>query len=135
MASILEANGPVLNGSPLQFIAPFPTCGLHLSPVSCTEVSEILGSMKYSAPGYDNLSAELLKVGSDIIVKPLTHIFNLSFSSGIVSQDLKMASISKILKKLVYYRLLNYLHKNLILYKHQYGFGKSCSTYYYCSVW
>ena len=143
---------PVVNESPLQFITPPPTGGLHLSPVTCNEVSEILSSLKNSAPGYDNLSAELLKVVSVAIVKPLTHIFNLSFSSGIVPQELKMAkiipiykaedpaiftnyrpisilpSISKILEKLAYDRLLGYLDKNEILYKHQYGFRKSRST-------
>lgn len=82
----------MVNGSPLQFRVPPPTGGFKLSPVSCTEVSEVLSSLKNSAPGYDNLSAELLKLVSDVIVKQLTHIFNLSFSSGIVPQELKMAS-------------------------------------------
>lgn len=132
----MAAKIPVVNRSPLQFRVPPPTGGFKLSPISCTEVSEILDSLKNSAPGYDNLSAELLKVVSDVTVKQLTHIFNLSFC-GIVLQELKMASgniyyrpisiltsISKILEKLVYNRLLNYLDKNEILYKHQYGLRK-----------
>lgn len=69
----------VVNRSPLQFIALHPTGGFQLSPVSCTEVSEILGSLKTSAPAYDNLIAELLKVVSDVIVKPLIHTVHLTF--------------------------------------------------------
>ena len=129
-----------------------PTGGFHFSPVTSIEVCKVLGSLKNSAPGYDNLNAELLKEVSDAIAEPLTHIFNLSFNKGIVPQVLKIAkiipvykaedpaiftnyrpicilpTISKILEKLAYNRLIKYLDENEILCKHQYGFRKSHST-------
>ena len=130
-----------------------PTARFHCSPISSNEACQILGSLKNSAPGFDNVNAELLQVISNVIAEPLTHIFNLSFSNGIVPQELKTAkiipiykgenptiftnyrpiyllpTISKILEKLSYNRLLRYLDENDILFQHQYGFRESRSTY------
>ena len=136
-----------------QFMKSPPTAGFHFSPITSNEVCQTLGSLKNSAPGFDNVNAELLQVISDVIAEPLTHIFNLSFSNRIVPQELKTAkiipiykgedptiftnyrpvsllpTISKILEKLSYNRLLRYLDKNDILFQHQYGFRTSGSTY------
>ena len=83
---------------------------------------------------------------------PLAHIFNLSLSSGVVPDNMKIAKIvpifksgnkktlnnyrpisilpafSKILEKLVCNRLVHFLETHNILYKHQYGFRKGHST-------
>lgn len=72
----LASKIPVVNESPLQYITSPPTGGFHLSPVTVSELGKILGSLKNSAPGYDNVDAELLKVVSNAVARPLTHIFN-----------------------------------------------------------
>ena len=83
---------------------------------------------------------------------PLFHIFNQSFVTGKVPSKLKIAKmvpifkagskkifdnyrpisilppISKILEKIVYKRLVNFLDRNDILYEHQYGFRSNQST-------
>ena len=95
----------------------------------------------------------MIKKVAPAIILPLTFIFSLSFESGIIPQDLKLAKViplykaddpsvfsnyrpisilpcfSKILEKLVYARILKHLDANNILYEHQYGFRKSRSTY------
>ena len=46
------------------------------------------------ATGLDALPARFVKDGSSIIARPLTHIINLSLSTGIIPQDLKAARVT-----------------------------------------
>jgi hypothetical protein len=102
--------------------------------------------------GYDGINANITKITAKEISKPLTHIFNLSFSSGIIPDNLKVALVtpifkgneenrfenyrpisvltcfSKLLEKLMVKRLINFIDKNKILSKHQYGFRRNRST-------
>ena len=113
---------------------------------------EIINQLKLSAAGHDDISSSLIKCVSSSILGPLTHIFNLSFQTGCVPKDLKIAKVipfyksgdqklfnnyrpisilpcfSKILEKLVYKRMLFHLKKHSIFYKHQYGFQEHHST-------
>ena len=90
----------------------------------------------------------ILKEISDSIVLPLTYLFNLSFNTGNVPDLLKIAKVvpiykkgkkhfpgnyrpisllsifDKILEKLMYRCLSNFLEKNKCLYKYQFGFRK-----------
>ena len=83
----------------------------------------------------------------------LTHICNLSFKRGIFPAQLKIANVvpiyktgnehvfsnyrpvsvlpifSKLLEKLKYNRLMDFITRNKLLYKHQFGFQKGKSTY------
>ena len=65
---------------------------------------------------------------------PVTHVRNQSFSAGIVPAQMKIAKIIPILKsgshniKFVCNRLVKFLDKHDILYKHQYGFRRKHST-------
>ena len=105
-----------------------------------------------TSQGHDNISTKLLKETIDLILIPLTHIINQSFTSGIVPGNMKIAKIipifksgnqeimnnyrpisllpafSKLLEKLVCKRLTSFLESYKILYKHQYGFRKKHST-------
>ena len=102
--------------------------------------------------GYDGINANIIKVVAKEISEPLTHIFNLSFSSGIIPDNVKIALVtpifkdneenrfenyrpisvltcfSKLLEKLMVKRLINFIDKNKILSKHQYGFRRNRST-------
>ena len=104
------------------------------------------------SPGYDEINNKILKLSAKEISKPLTHMFNLSFENGIFPNSLKLAIVmpifksddnkkfknyrpisvlscfSKVLERLMYNRLINYIDKNGILSKHQYGFRKNRST-------
>ena len=113
---------------------------------------EIIGKLKLSAPGHDDIGASLIKHVSSSILEPLTYIFNLSLQKGCVPKDLKIAKVipfyktgdqksfnnyrpisvlpcfSKILEKIVYKRMLLHLNKQHIFYRHQYGFRENHST-------
>ena len=104
--------------------------------------------LRKTSQGHDNISTKLLKETIDLILIPLTHIINQSFTSGIVPGNMKIAKIipifksgnqeimnnyrpisllpafSKLLEKLVCKRLTSFLESYKILYKHQYGFRK-----------
>ncbi len=98
--------------------------------------------------GYDGVNSKIIKLLAKQISRPLTHIFNLSFTTGIIPEDLKIALITpifkgnnenrfenyrpisilscfaKLLERLMGERLTRFINKNNILSKHQYGFRK-----------
>jgi hypothetical protein len=117
------------------------------------EVAKILRNLKpkYSS-GYDNISAVLLKLSGNALIKPLTLIINQSLHNGIFPQKLKIAkvipiykkddphlpnnyrpisllpAISKVFEKVAHKQLQNYFSNNDLFYNHQYGFREGYST-------
>jgi hypothetical protein len=127
---------------------------MFLDPIMEIEVeNEIEDLNSNESPGYnDGFNAKIIKQVSKVISKPLTHIFNLTFTTGIIPEQIKTSLVTpmfksneenkfenyrpisvltcfaKILEKLVYKQLINYVEKNKILSEHQYGFRKNRST-------
>ena len=124
-----------------------------LHPTNLHEIIDIVRSLKRSkSSGFDEISVNLLKKIIHPIAIPLTHIFNLSLSTGRCPNSLKLAkvipvykkdesslitnyrpisllpSLSKILEKLVYKRLFKFLTDNDLLIPNQFGFRKGHST-------
>ena len=105
-----------------------------------------------NAQGYDRISTSLLKQIIHVIADPLAHIFNQSLQQGVFPDLFKIAkvnpifkkgdsheisnyrpisllpSISKVLEKIVYNRLFDFLNTHNILNSNQYGFRKNHST-------
>ena len=126
---------------------------LFLLPATDKEVTNIIKQLKDGASGRDGITSLSLKLVSDDIAKPLTRIVNLSFSQGVFPNELKIALVSplykakdpmffsnyrpisllstfsKILERLMYNRLLDFLDKYKILNKYQFGFRRKHSTY------
>ena len=123
--------------------------------ISQQEVVNLCSSLRSdTATGFDNVPMSLIKETITLISSPLSHIFNLSITSGMVPMELKIArvvplfkagdksifsnyrpisvlpSFSKILEKLVYNGLIDYLSKYKILFDNQFGFRKHRSTEY-----
>jgi len=122
---------------------------MFCDPVTPDGILRIIHNFPYNkAPGSDNISSKILKEISDSIVLPLTYLFNHSFNTGNVPDLLKIAKVvlmykkgekhflgnyrpisllsifDKILEKLMYRRLSNFLEKNKSLYEYQFGFRK-----------
>jgi len=122
-----------------------PTCKL--------EVTNIINKIKSSyTAGVDGICSKILKAIVNEIAEPLAHIINLSLQYGIVPKQAKVAKIipvyksgdkndilnyrpisilptlSKVLERVVYTRLVDYLNKQNILESSQYGFRKNKST-------
>jgi hypothetical protein len=126
---------------------------LFVEPVTEIEVKiEIDKLNQNKSAGYDELSAKVIKLIGNEICRSLAHIFNLTFTTGIIPDSLKIALVtpvykanedfrfqnyrsisvlscfSKLLEKVMYQRLIKFIDANEILSKHQYGFRKNRST-------
>ena len=124
-----------------------------INPVSEDEVVNIIKSCKPKhSKDCDDINMYVLSKVTDQIVKPLVHIFNLSFSSGIFPSEMKTAKVipvfksgnrsdfsnyrpisllsqfSKILDKLFNLRLEQFLISNETLSNCQYGIRSCMST-------
>ena len=120
---------------------------MFLSPVTKKELNTIISSFGYKASGWDDIAPRSIKFVKEMIQKPLMHICNLSFYTGIVHEQIKIARVlliyehgdpsqlnnyrpvsvlnvfSKVYERSFYNRLLKYLNKHKILY--ELGFGKN----------
>ena len=122
----------------------------NVTTVEIIEISKTFQSNK--AAGYDKTPMSIIKQSINIIAEPFTHIINLSITSGIVPDEMRIAcviplfkagdcaifsnyrpisiltSFSKFLERIIYNRLLSYLDRFKILCDNQYGFRKNHST-------
>ena len=122
-------------------------------PVSKEKVRRHLAQLKSTkSPGHDNLPPRLLKDCANVIAKPLTHIINLSLNTSLVPNKLKIAKViplhksgnkklpenyrpisvlpalSKILERVAYEQIADYLENNKMLTSCQFGFRKRYNT-------
>ena len=124
---------------------------MFINPVNEAEVIRIIKLCKpKDSMDYDDISMWVLSKIAPQVVKPLVHIFNLSFTTGIFPCEMKIAKViplfkngnksdfsnyrpisllsqfSKILEKLFNERLQQFLNTNNILSNSQYGFRHTC---------
>jgi hypothetical protein len=62
---------------------------IMIMPTCDSEIMNIIKTLKNSSPGWDDINVNVIKHSSLYIVKPLTHLLNLSLSTGIVPKELK----------------------------------------------
>ena len=120
-------------------------------PVNQSEIIDIIKNLKHSRPGWDAISANVVKVTYPCFIEPLAHIMNLSITQGVFPKELKLAKViplykasdpmvfsnyrpvsvlplfSKILEHLMYTRLLSFINKHKLLYSYQFGFRRGHS--------
>ena len=139
----------VSNRAPESYIS---LCNKNFEPVSEDEIVKIVLQMKNSSPGLDGITAKILKQSCHQILKPLSHVLNLSLLNGCFPEELKVAQVVPIFKTgdptkfinyrpvsllsvfskfyvhVVHTRLLSFIKQHDILYKYQFGFREKCST-------
>ena len=122
--------------------------------ISNEEVLDLIQSLPNKGTGPASIPLKMLKVVTDIIVIPLCHIINVSFSTGVFPDILKVAKVlplhkggstqdlnnfrpisllsifDKIIEKLMHKRLYEFLEHHNILFENQFGFRKNNSTVY-----
>ena len=126
---------------------------LYFCPTTEREIINIISKLPNKvSSGYDKINNNLLKEIKQEIVNPLTDLFNKSMSQGEFPKAIKLSevvllhkgksrempenyrpislliTISKVLEKLVYKRVYNYLYVNGSIYSSQYGFRSNHST-------
>ena len=67
-------------------------------PVSQSEVRDIINNLKNSIPGWDSISANVVKATYPHFIEPFTHIMNLSITQGIFLNQLKLAKVIPLFK-------------------------------------
>ena len=120
---------------------------------STREICSIIKSIKSkNTYGYDEISTKILKISSNYITSPLTHICNKIILSGSFPDRLQfsivkpvhkkgdrtnyynyrptslLTSFSKVFEKAIYTSVIEYLLNYKILSESQYGFQKGLST-------
>ena len=144
---------PCVNKSPLSYLGNRLTESIYLALVNENEIGQLIKSLKDTTAGFDDLNSMCLKISSRFLLKPLTHICNLSISQGIFPEQLKIANViplyksddsmsfnnyrpvsvlcvlSKIFEKIMYNRVAAFLEIFKILHDNQYGFRKKSSTH------
>ena len=131
---------------------PINCTSMFFEPASVNEVSRLISNVKpKNSSGYDDISNKLLKTLHSVIIEPFTEIINRSLQEGSFPDDMKQAdtiplykakerffttnywpislllTLSKILEKIVYKRMLRFLDCNNIIYNSQYGFREKHS--------
>ena len=67
---------------------------MFAEPVTEHEIlTEIDNLSTNKSAGHDNISAKMIKTIKQEICKPLAHIFNLTFDTGLIPESLKIAIV------------------------------------------
>ena len=131
-----------------------PVDSFFFAPTYPEEIIKLCLSLKSCASsGHDEIKPDVIKVVRTLIAKPLSHVFNLSLSSGVVPSQFKIARVvpiykngdrqsctnyrpisvlpvfSKLLERLVHKRLYDFILKFDLLHNAQFGFRSNRSSF------
>ena len=91
---------PSNSTSPIDFMPPKVADNFEFTPITSKEIEKVIDNLNgKKATGPYSIPISLLKLTKHLISKPLEVIFNTSLTSGIVPDNLKLASISPVFKK------------------------------------
>ena len=90
----LASKIPVSEKSLNSFLSPKLVNSLFLETANEQEIVEICNNCRSgTAVGNDNISMNLIKETINLVISPLASIINLSITSGIVPEQLKIARV------------------------------------------
>ena len=149
----LASKIPLSDVDPINYIKDNYPNSFFLTPITRDELMKYVNKLPTNkSPGHDDFSGFIIKQIAPYIADPLQKIFNLSFTNGVVPDELKIARVvpifkngdphsisnyrpisilpcfSKILERLVADRLNSFLKAFDILNEAQYGFRANYST-------
>ena len=137
--------------SPMSYVK-YVTNSIAILDVTCTEVRQVISSLKKSSAGWDEIPISIAKKCIANLIEPLTYLINFSFCEGIFPKELKIARVvpifkagdptlitnyrpisvlsffSKVFEKIMYNHVSQFMKKNDTIYEHQYGFRQKHST-------
>ena len=139
------------NENPTQYISSPLINSFVMENVTEAQVSNLFKNLDINKASI-GIPNKLIKIAAEPLSAPFTQIYNQSIETGVVPNILKisqvtpvykngdatdpanyrpistLSSFSKVLEKLIYNQLYNFLEKYSILYKYQFGFRKGYST-------
>ena len=116
------------------------------------DVTKIICFLKEACPGWGGMHSKAIKPTFAIYLSPLVHILNLSLNQGVFPSELKIARvipiykggdnmqinnyrpvsvlafISKIIERIMYNRIIEFVNKHNLPYKYQFGFREKHGT-------
>ena len=143
---------PYSDVSPNSYLKGNYEHSFYASPVTLDELRTLFHELKDSASGWDGFDSKVIKAVACEIYVPFCHVCNLSIENGVFPKQLKIAKViplfkagddmifnnyrpvsilpifSKILERIMYNRLLDYMDKLNILNNNQFGFRKHHSA-------
>ena len=153
IAENIDKNIIHTNANYKDYLENSATNSFFLKPTSEEEANSIIKQMKTNkAIDPNSIPTKILKMNQHIIAEPLVYLINLSFSTGVFPDLLKIANIilvlkqgdrqdynncrpiylisnlSKLIEKLAHKRLNNFLEKYSLLFEKQYGLRVKMST-------
>ena len=138
--------------SPLQYLKNRNPNSFVFFPTNSAEVEDIIEDLKDNGSGLNKISNSVLEYSKDTIAPILSNIINKCIDQGYFPTELKagcitpihktgpktsiknyrpvcsLSSLSKIIEKVVYNRMINFIDKNDILSSKQYRFRKNMDT-------
>jgi hypothetical protein len=151
IGSTLDKKSPKSNHDPVSYITGDHLNTIFLEPCTTEEVCKIITNLKSCANGWDEIPAAIIQENKEPISICLHHIINLSLTQGVFPAELKIAilipiyksgekmesgnyrpisllpTFSNIFERIFYYRLSDFLKKQKILFKYQFGFQENHS--------
>jgi len=125
---------------------------MGLEETNSDEIINAIQSLKNVSPGIDNIKPQVIKFLKNEIAEPLCYLINNMFQSGIYPDIFKTAivipinktgkkndiqdyrpvsilsSFNKVVEKILYKRIMNFVQKNELLYIKQFGFREKSNT-------
>ena len=154
IATELESKLPTPSCDPLSYLDNQPVdFEFQFHPITPRFIEDVVANLKNAGGANDGITIKLLKLLSPVVAPAISHLCNLSLSQGIFPSAFKNATIvpifkcgnpfsftnyrpisllpilSKVLEKVVYFQLVQFLESNDIFYNHQFGFRQGHSTY------
>ena len=157
IGSYLASAIPSVVNSAYEWMSPPPRDSFFLqSPITPEEIETEISNLKIGKTvGPSSIPVSVLNIFKRALSEPLQIIFNASFLTGIVPERFKLARVipvykgsqvslnnyrptcisplsifNKLLEKLVFNRLSNYLEKSQLIYIKQFGFRSHHSTFH-----
>ena len=149
----LAKNIPVCSKEAINFIPKNMEKSLFFVPTTKREISDIIVNLKQTdSVGHDSIPLKLVRHCKSELAEILSDINNHAIAEGVFPDSLKIAKVipifkagdlksvtnyrpisilpifSKIFEKVIYKRLDDFLTKNEILHKNQFGFRAKLST-------
>ena len=154
MNAPLASSVPSVDKSPLSLMPFNQPHSLFLYPITQSEIESEIDALNSSkAVGPYSIPVHILIRLKYLMLSPLEILYNLSISTGTVPDRFKIARVlavykkeshmnlsnyrpisllsvfNRILERLIYRRLINYIDKNNLLYNRQFGFRAKHSTF------
>jgi len=149
----LASTIPAVSKKPTDYLTSRNMNSMALKLTDKYEIDQTIKNLKNNtSPGSYEIPVSILKFAAGFIAVPLAELINASFSTGIFPTKLKetkvipifkagdstlvnnyrpisiLNSFSKIFKKIIAMRLLNFLNKNEIFHPEQFGFREAHSN-------